>query len=207
MVKIKMDAFVKKYQPELYDFWRLGIDNSLIESVDNSSKRRNLPIIGSLPLKFSQNEENPKSEIQNYLNKISDHYSHVQVDNILNKSPSNLSLGLILPDYLMYALNKDLQTSLANATRKVSFEILKRLDQNFSASSSIVKHEGENNSNHSQDESQIEIEHTLSSPLVISDLIDVPCARSDDSEENGYMNAADYNQKVQLQYLKCENGK
>lgn len=32
MVKIKMDIFVKKYQPERYDLWRLGLEDTINQS-------------------------------------------------------------------------------------------------------------------------------------------------------------------------------
>jgi hypothetical protein len=37
MVKIKMDLFVKKYQPERYDLWRLGLEDSYpLNSINQS---------------------------------------------------------------------------------------------------------------------------------------------------------------------------
>lgn len=38
MVKIKMDLFVKKYQPDRYDLWKLGLDDASFSATSNSKE-------------------------------------------------------------------------------------------------------------------------------------------------------------------------
>ncbi len=124
----------------------------------------------------------------------------------------DLSCESMLPDYLVYALNNtrvtiDSISCLANATRKVTVQMLRRFDQSQS-------NRNETHLNQSQDEDH-DHSDTASSPLVIADLVDLASGRPEDSEDtksnndfsSGYINAADYNKKIQFQNLKCVNGK
>jgi hypothetical protein len=43
MVKIKMDIFVKKYQPDKYDLWMLGMDKSTLKGKTTDKQQQQLP--------------------------------------------------------------------------------------------------------------------------------------------------------------------
>jgi hypothetical protein len=156
MVKIKMDIFVKKYQPELYDFWRLGIDNTCIESIDNSSRRRQMAANNSSNTVLAASPQQPPfsrppqlkvqryqnhQQLQSYLSKIADHYSYIMMDDLLeNNSIKSLDLSVfsILPDYLAYSLSRSFtklpakqrgkKISLATLSSRVAVDLLKRVD-------------------------------------------------------------------------------
>lgn len=71
-----MDIFVKKYQPEIYDLWRLGLENSY-EDLNENNKRSCVDIFQGSPLKRKSSYS-----IESYLNVIFNSYLKPPCKNI-----------------------------------------------------------------------------------------------------------------------------
>ena len=192
-----MDIFVKKYQPEIYEFWRLGIDHSSIDSVDNTNRKRTNTL-------YAKISKDPKNVFQIYLSKINKYSEDDSGDNLARK-PLNMNVWSVLPKYLKTSISKHFPqpiniSSLATKSAKVSFDMLKRIEEQYETD--VIKAKQEVDTGDSQDETLTN--NTVLSQLVLSDLI-----LDDSSEEGktntGSMSASEFNKQIQIQNQKCEH--
>lgn len=119
-----MDIFVKKYQPELYEFWRLGIDNQ----VSGSSSGTRLHAGGA-----KSKHNNNQQRVDSYLSKIADKYDidddgDDEMDSCMVNS-NHLVWWTRMPARLKRALSRQYESgSLANMSLVEALRALKKSD-------------------------------------------------------------------------------
>jgi hypothetical protein len=154
MVKIKMDNFVKKYQPELYENWFATVykddnNNTNKESIDSkvknqaeSPRKRKNNHMSKPSAQIIQNEEAKPISIESYLNNLNQKFSNK--NECVNNNAKNLtnlkslfsdSFLNILPVYLKMSIENSLNSAknqpdlrLSNLLKEKVITILEKMD-------------------------------------------------------------------------------
>ena len=235
MVKIKMDIFVKKYQPELYDFWRLGIDNSSssLPSCNNyhhhslslsatsttanhqGQRRRQSTNSREATMQPENTTEDLKHLFQIYLNKITKYTSNDKHNqNSKSKTQFDPTFANLLPDYLkscLASVHNKRNNSLVNISRRVATGLLKQAEKSLNEHTLKTVYESSSVSESLDEMTSNEDEENTNSKshdLSLVGLIESNGRQQLSGSEtttNQSLTALEFNRRVQSQYLKCEN--
>ena len=190
MVKIKMDIFVKKYQPERYDLWRLGLEDTY-EELNENNKR---PYGDSFLI--SSNKKLPNNySLETYLNQIYNSYLRINRKIDLNSTQLNHQL-VIASDTAKSILTHTLRN--ANNTNIDLVKYLISFDH--SSHKSKVKSLKEQSSHYVN--KLLNLNESDSENISIETLI-----KSESNDDKSQISVISFSNKIELQNQICKNGK
>lgn len=185
-----MDIFVKKYQPERYDLWRLGLEDTY-EELNENNKR---PYGDSFLI--SSNKKLPNNySLETYLNKIYNSYLRINRKIDLNSTQLNHQL-VIASDTAKSILTHNLRN-----TNNTNIDLVKYLISfDHSSHKSKVKSLKEQSSHYVN--KLLNLNESDSENISIETLI-----KSESNDDKSQISLISFSNKIELQNQICKNGK